>query len=819
MCLLPSPAPLSGPLVIAEALGGGKSSKKPMKVKDHSKKDRFLFKRRDEPGDSRAPQLSQGQAGSLSPSAVMEGSSAIAAGDYVLQKRAPAPQTAVKFEHTGFISKEGTGSSGDLSGKEATTIDQASACSSTSGIQGDALGSRSSPEMQETKMRMVPDVALDYSGTDMSGKGPFLGLTDGISSSSQGKAEVPVDIKIEENVPRSSEGLQQLEPSFSAREDGGHILDQVQDSHMGARTLPIDGKRPVKKSPDGKMKAKILKRPLGDLSSEKLMTGEQKKKKKKKECVTETNFDHQQKHLIPRKGEVSVGNLTKKSAQVDPREDLRINNQKKDSGASTSAFNSVGTLPGVGVGNIEIELPQLLRDLHALALDPFHGLERNCPATIRQCFLRFRSLVYQKSLVLSPPSETEPIEVRTTKSSSSIGASGEIFLASKPVKHLARPDDPTKAGRKRLPSDRQGEIAAKRLKKISQLKSLTAEKKSSQRPLDSQRVEGKEYPAVLPQKTFRPDSVKKLESSPKVVEPTMLVMKFPPETSLPSAAELKARFGRFGSIDQSAIRVFWKSSTCRVVFRHKADAQAAYRYANGNNTLFGNVKVRYILREVEAPAPEVPDFDKVRGDDPSNEMSRIKDPTVVDRPTPASGLLPLQQTIQLKSCLKKPASDEAGQVTGGNGSKGTARVTFMLGGEESNRGEQMMVGNRNNFNNNNNNNNASFAEGGASSSSSVAMDFNSKNFHKVIPPSFSSSSSIPPLHSQFGKPLYNNIHLTEVSPRNSTHNLNTPTIPSPAPAAQPSIDISQQMLSLLARCNDVVTNVTGLLGYVPYHPL
>lgn len=46
-------------MVYAEALGGGK--KKPMKVKDHSKKDKYLFKRRDEPGDLKTYQISQGQ--------------------------------------------------------------------------------------------------------------------------------------------------------------------------------------------------------------------------------------------------------------------------------------------------------------------------------------------------------------------------------------------------------------------------------------------------------------------------------------------------------------------------------------------------------------------------------------------------------------------------------------------------------------------------------------------------------------------------------------------------------------------------------------
>jgi DNA (cytosine-5)-methyltransferase 3A len=132
----------------------------------------------------------------------------------------------------------------------------------------------------------------------------------------------------------------------------------------------------------------------------------------------------------------------------------------------------------------------------------------------------------------------------------------------------------------------------------------------------------------------------------------------------------------------------------------------------------------------------------------------------------------------------------------------------MLGGEETNSGEQMMVGNRNNFNNN-----ASFADGDAPTTS-VAMGFSSKNIQKVFPPS---PLPILPLPTQFAKaPLNYSQHHTEVAPRNS-HNFNTP--PPSAGPSTPSIDISQQMLSLLTTCNDVVTSVSGLLGYVPYHPL
>ncbi|KAJ6434464.1 hypothetical protein OIU84_018056 [Salix udensis] len=137
-----------------------------------------------------------------------------------------------------------------------------------------------------------------------------------------------------------------------------------------------------------------------------------------------------------------------------------------------------------------------------------------------------------------------------------------------------------------------------------------------------------------------------MEPAARAIEPTMLMLKFPPETSLPSAAQLKARFARFGSIDQSAIRVFWKSSQCRVVFRRKLDAQAALKYALGNKSLFGdvNVRLRFLLLKRQAVA-------------------------FAHQP-------PSQSAVQLKSILKRANDDEAALVTGGNGSRGN-RVKFV----------------------------------------------------------------------------------------------------------------------------------------------
>ncbi|XWS15345.1 hypothetical protein CRYUN_Cryun35bG0088700 [Craigia yunnanensis] len=756
-------APLSEPSVIAEALGGGKSSRKPLKVKDHSKKDRYLFKRRDEASDLQAPpNISQVQASSSMPSTYREGSPTFVAGGYVLQKRAPVSQIPVKQEQTVIMSRDGASSSGDLSGNEVVSGNLTSANSAS-----------------------------------LDGK-PSLNKIDGASASFQWEGDAIFDLKPEESGKLfRSFGVQKPDLGSTAKLEGGQGLDQVRDGCTGGHPFPVDVKCSGRMSAEGGVK-KVKKRPSAYNGAENSALGV-KKKKKKKEVGSETSSDKPKKPFLLGKGGA-------KSAQIGlgPREESQVNCQKKDVGPTHSSFNSVGASTTIGMGNPGLELAQLLSDFNALALDPFNGVERNSPTIIRQFFLRYRSLVYQKSLVLSPPSEMEPVEVRASKPPL-IGASANHpnenvrdLTPSKPARPLARPDDLTKAGRKRLPSDRQEEIAAKRLKKISQLKSLAAEKKGNLRSVEAPKVEGKEQPTAGPpaRPLKKPDSARKMEPPPRAVEPTMLVMKFPPQVSLPSVAELKARFGRFGSLDQSAIRVFWKSSTCRVVFRHKIDAQAAYRYANGTSTLFGNVNVRYHLRNVEAATVEALDSDKARGDDTASEIIRVKD-LVVERSAPVLAHQPLPQpTVQLKSCLKKLTTDEAGQATGSNGGRGTTRVKFILGGEETSRVEQLMVGNRNNFNNN-----ASFADGGAPT---VAMKFNSKNFQKVIP-----QSSFPfPIHPipQFGK-----------APANNSNNLNTQSIP--PPPSTTSIDISQQMLSLLTRCNDVVTNVTGLLGYVPYHPL
>lgn len=816
--------------MIAEALGSRKNLAK--NVKGKMKKERYLFKRREDPADFRAHQFSKGSSSSsmgqssaiVSPNQVtasisqvqassssthVDGPSAFAGGDYVFQKRVPSASSEVSVTKVE--------SPMDFGG--SLQMDQAPAYSTHD--KRDATW--------ESKETIVSDVTA----------GP----------ASMGESNV---VKKE----LLSQGMHVVPPHVLQDRDRGQVTCVDQPS-------VVDAKFPVQNTgtgTDGKVKkAKVLKRSIGDLASNSSIQGE-KKKKRKKEFLVEANASHPLKPVLASKGGPAVEKIAEQPVQIGSvLRDPRFDYQTKGEGTGASLPSSGVTMAMNGLDDIELKVSELLSDLRDLALNPYHGKDRNRPQIVMKFFLAFRSLKYEKSLILSPPAENEPIDAPVPQSSTSVGPSdnlpsenARIFPSVKMQKPLIRSNDPSKAGRKRPPSDRQEGNALKKLKKINNLKSLAAEKKSGQKTLETTR-DGRETAAglapALPKpirpevkamkqdpKVVKQDSkpgrqdplAKRTEPSAKVEEHTMLLMKFPPRTSLPSIAELKARFARFGPLDHSSTRVFWKSLTCRVVFRYKHDAEAAHRYAVKNNSLFGNVNVKYTLREMEVvAAPELPDPLKGRGEDISSE-------TLQPRDANNQGQQQQQPVVQLKSCLKKPTGDEGGGGTGG-GVRGTSRVKFMLGtGEEGHRGEQTMVANRN-FNNNA----TSIADAGTTtttttSTSVAALEFNSKNFQKVISPPFYPPP--PTLLPQFSRPPHDMLH-TEVGIRhayNSNNNTLTAPLPpllplpfpntsttlaAPPPVNPPNLSFSHKMFSLMNRAEDIVTRVKNYYGYMPYHPL
>ncbi|KAL4556289.1 hypothetical protein LXL04_038936 [Taraxacum kok-saghyz] len=304
-------------------------------------------------------------------------------------------------------------------------------------------------------------------------------------------------------------------------------------------------------------------------------------------------------------------------------------------------------------------LEMVLTNLHSFALDPtFQTNNRKLRLNVQKVFLKFRSLVFQKSLNSVTQNEAND---------------------KSPVRP---PDDPTKGSG----VINHEEIIAKKKKKIDE------------------------------------ESVKMRKSGQEVgqraVERTILKMEFPAGGSLPSISKLKAKLGRYGKLDHDGTRIYWKTFTCLVVFKYKADALAAFKAAQTSTNLFGNTHVKFSLKDVSP-----------------SKLEDSRPPVVV-----APG-------VPVKSCLKKSGGEEK------------PRVQFSFTGDESR---------------------------------------NSSTVQSTPPPPPPSL----PLRPMVVAPL--------PPPR-----LHRPAAMPPPP----NIDIRQQMVSLLTRCNDVVAHVTGVLGYVPYHAL
>ncbi|CAI9769015.1 unnamed protein product [Fraxinus pennsylvanica] len=643
----PAKAALSGRLVIAEALGKGKSSVKSTKTKEQVEKERYLLKTRDERTELKTSESSSGQADS--------------------------PSQPLMVDRLG------------ISGK------------------------------------------VVYSGkSEHSSQTPGHSISEG------------------RELPTSHQA--------SAKDLG---KEKLKDDCSGSTEF-IHG---------GKKKAKVHRRPSGDLNTENSVPVEKKRKKKiKHEIGTETSTDRVQIPAAASYGGVAVNNSSGTSVQVLFGEDYRLENQSRNV-VGSSQCPTMETMKAVGIGDaVELELPRLLRDLQVSALNPFHG---SVPAIVQKVLLKFRSLVYHKSLPLMAPAENESKEARIGKltavrASASPDETIKRMPIGKPTNPPIRPEDQEEGGQKRGASDRLKEIAANKRKKIIDLKSMAMEKKAVRKvteiPRDGKESVVKSVPLV-PSKANKLESKKRTEKRITAREPTMLVMKFPPGGALPSISELKAKFARFGPLEHSATRVFWTTLTCRLVYHYKFHAEAAYKFAVGSNNLFGNPNVRCHLRELGVEAPQAESV-KVQRAEESVGALQLKDNAVVELSSQ-----PPQHQVQLKSCLKKPSGDEGGN----SANRSTASVKSVLGGEESSRVEQLSSNNI----------------------PTHSLDLNSKNLPEALP-----HSSVPLRSNEFQNlPLPDQMHRTT------------------------NKDIAQPMLNLLTRCNDVVNNLTGALGYVPYHSL
>uniref|UniRef100_A0A0A9DYE6 Uncharacterized protein n=1 Tax=Arundo donax TaxID=35708 RepID=A0A0A9DYE6_ARUDO len=376
----------------------------------------------------------------------------------------------------------------------------------------------------------------------------------------------------------------------------------------------------------------------------------------------------------------------KKKKKKKKLSDLDADAAPTAAAAAGSGKHSAFPAPKVAVDLEGLDLKQVISDL---PLAPFHGADRRISDTARSFVLAFRSKYYKKSYENDPPEEPKKGLDKPVAA-----AAGQSPKRKKPAARPGAAADPTKAGVKRAPSDRQEDLAVKKKAKLDKIKSLSNEKKAA--GLEQKDTGG--AAAGAPAGVARPAMKEKAEvaakkKSPapapaariKTPSPTALMMKFPPKSTLPSVASLKARFARFGPLNVDGIRVYWKSHMCRVIYRFRSDAEAALKYAK-SNAMFGQVDAQYYLREVELsgggepPAPEAPL--------PRAELRLLE--TAPFRPGSSGNGAPLPMSRAVparatggqtpKSILKKSTDDAAASAAK---EREVARVKFMLDGGDS----------------------------------------------------------------------------------------------------------------------------------------
>lgn len=748
-----SRATLSGSPQTGEAFG--KKSSIPIKIQ--RKRDKYFLKRVDDPNILRAHHLGQGQLSFLSPS--MHEEAAISNGEHVLEGK--DPHFAMKTEFTGkaagidTFSRVSTPFNSGLAGKEIVTVDK--------------------------------KPALESNRTE---------LTD------------------------SSQVFQQPQPRLLKMVENHSRPENM--CLAGRITSPLDTPQPdnvlITSNCNMYKNPKARKRSVEDLSSEEADMVDINKKKKT-ELNLDAGIEPSYKLLKPAKFKALARQSTRESSPIGlvHKEDSPMDQQEKENGAyHTISSGSVARQKMFDTRNVETGFPQLISDLLALALNPFHDVEQNIPANVLQFVLQFRSIVYQGNLVVSSSEEAELIETQPIKppvftvaaQSHPVRSVWDLPFSSKPPKKRLKSDFYANAAPDGHIFDCGEEKSIKGVKHLDELKSLTAEKKASDlKPVKSQGKDCKETGETIPKRKI--GNVLTKPVTPKMVpEPTMLVMNFPRQSALPSISELKAKFGRFGPLDHSATHVSWKTSKCHIVFKCKSDAQIAYRYAVQSHFMFGNVKVYYQLQTLGSLAPELHKLGKQLEEEVQYKFPHL---------TSLSSCNYAEPEFQPKSSLKKPPGDDVRSITG-IPSK-TSRVKFILGGGQSCGGEQLAIDS--NIKNSNGNHPA-----GSSSSSFATINVNVRDsqkvknfqkvthFHKVIP------SLLPPidLPNQFSDAPKDyedhqfaeacKLQYCQVGSKNN-HMCNATT--------SQGVDISHQMLNLLTRCSEIVHELKRSLGYVPFY--
>ncbi|XP_072984403.1 PWWP domain-containing protein 1 [Typha latifolia] len=456
-------------------------------------------------------------------------------------------------------------------------------------------------------------------------------------------------------------------------------------------------------------------------------------------------------------------------------------------------------------GSTQLKLPQLVNDLSAPTTDPLFGSEWNIRSLVSDTLCKFQSLVYNESLVLLKANDIEKPKFdageRSTanESAQALGAANvkgsrkeeRGKRAQSSAKMPVKPNDYANVGKRRKP-DQKEELSIKNQRSMTDYKKLASRKKAGEGEKNVERVRRRDrcnlFTPTASVKHSKVDISKNEISTPhEPANPTSLVMKFPPNTSLPSVSFLKAKFARFGPLDVGATRVYWDSNTCKIKFMYKSHAQTALYHASANGS-FGSNKATCYLKECHSPAKEP----SMICQDQAFSCTSIDAQPLEPRTGGCCNSLNQMKTCYLKefySSAKEPQEICRSQASSCSFVDAKPFKPGTEGGGD-NSCDQM------------------------STSSLVQLEMKQ---HSV------------PLKSILKKPINTmspNVNGSDVAISRVAFSLENEHDKSEQLANigdnkndATTIDISAQMLSLLMKCNDIVTRIKSSYGYMPYHKL
>ncbi|KAK4388451.1 hypothetical protein Sango_2451700 [Sesamum angolense] len=176
--------------------------------------------------------------------------------------------------------------------------------------------------------------------------------------------------------------------------------------------------------------------------------------------------------------------------------------------------------------------------------------------------------------------------------------------ASMPQLRIFDSDDLSRSNKKRSSPDVQEDTITNKQKKGKTIDSMVARKKvvdNQYSDLQGDQISTKT--TVVANHEER--STEQIESLIEDTEQTVMTIKFFHPARMPPVQHVKEEFANFGPFDESAVRTFSKSSTCRIVFTCKSKAQSAYHHGLQKSNLFGLSRASYRIQPLKGSAAEL----------------------------------------------------------------------------------------------------------------------------------------------------------------------------------------------------------------------